>query len=215
MTSEHTLRTVIVADDHKLFLYGLTMMLNDEFGTAKIVETVSLYDALSKLAEHPETDLLLVDLYMPGMEGPKTVAGIRAAYPKLKIVMLTASENADDAAEAVAAGANGYIPKSMVESKVIAALRKVLNGETFEPGLVSLAKGSTHLSKTDETMRRKAAIARLTPRQREILDCVSRGLSNRQIAEELGISESTVVNHLAHLFEVLNVRNRTELAMLT
>lgn len=207
--------TALIADDHSLLLVGLAILLREEFGFSKVLEAATLDAARQQLAGNPGTKIAFFDLFMPGMAGAATLQTVRAEYPDLKIVMLSASENSADATAALAAGANGYIPKSYTEEKLIAAIGAVLEGNTFEPQLLTMKE--TDKAKRDGGPGRRGLRPGivLTKRQQEIVECVRQGLSNRQIAQKLNLTENTVSNHLSNLFLIFSVRNRTELALLS
>ena len=209
-------RTALIADDHSLLLVGLSILLKEEFGFGNVIEADSFQAAQERLAEHPGTEVAFFDLYMPGMSGPNSLASIRSSHPDLKLVMLSASENSADEVEAIKAGANGYIPKSYSEVKLISAIRAILLGQQFEPALMSHKGAACDRKSFGRRHRSGGDVANivLTKRQREIVDCVRKGLTNRQIAQQLDLTENTVSNHLSNLFLIFNVRNRTELALL-
>jgi len=207
--------TALIADDHSLLLVGLAILLREEFGFTNVLEAATLEAARHQLAANPGTKIAFFDLCMPGMTGAATLRTVRAENPDLKIVMLSASENAADAAAALAAGANGYIPKSFAEEKLITAISAVLEGETFEPPLLSMKDIAKASSTGGGGRSRLRPGVVLTKRQQEIVECVRKGLSNRQIAQKLNLTENTVSNHLSNLFLIFSVRNRTELALLS
>jgi DNA-binding NarL/FixJ family response regulator len=157
-------------------------------------------------ADH-EVDLAVVDLAMPGMKGAASIRELRHAYPHLRCVVMSGSEQRQDVLDALAAGAIGYIPKSLAPEAMVAAIQQVLGGGIYAPTLLL-----TEPTETDEPSSTvdPNVMAMLTPRQYDVLRLLGKGQANKEIARALDISEGTVKIHLAAIFRVLDVRNRTE-----
>jgi DNA-binding NarL/FixJ family response regulator len=209
---------VLIADDHSLYRQGLSVFLKDHFSFSEIVEAASLKEAEAALFEQPRFDLALFDLLMPGMQGPMTLAPLRARLPRTKIAIVAASESKEDILEAVAAGLCGFIPKSLPHAEFVAALSLVIQGQIYVPGRMLLydprgPEASVALAHPPAGGQIANALASLTPRQRNVLDCIRKGMSNREIAQELGISIGTVKIHVATLLTTLHVSNRVQLAL--
>ena len=211
----------LIADDHSLFRAGLSYLLRDEFEFAAVTQTASLDEAIAVLDQRHDIRLALFDLSMPGMSGPTCLAKVRAAHPGLKIVVVSASEEKDHVLATIASGLNGFIPKSLPDTEIVKALRIILNGNIFVPSLMTDSSSDLHHDpKTAELCFSATARSRqpkdasdVTARQRDVLECVRRGLTNKEIARKLDIAENTVKIHVATLLSTFNVRNRTELAM--
>ena len=154
-------------------------------------------------------ELVLLDLQMPGMDGWQALRRIRENDPGVAVVIVSASEDAADVRAALDAGASGFIPKSSTAQLLRAALEVVLSGGVYIPSLL-IEEPAGGMSGDPEPDRRRERASQLTPRQREVLILMSRGLSNREIGEVLGIAPGTVKTHLSALFEILDVSNRTE-----
>ena len=208
---ESPLVRVLVVDDHALFRHGLMQVLQ----TAPDIEVVGeAQDAVSaiELAAEWLPDLVLLDVHMPGMSGIEAARRIRTAQPGTRILMLTESENEDDLYGAVRAGATGYLLKEVAIDEIADAIRSVASGQA----LVSPMMTTKLLAEFNALSRRVAEEhdgRRLTPRELEVLRLVARGLSNKDIATELVISENTVRNHVRNILEKLEVRSRVEAAM--
>ena len=201
-------RQFVIADDHALFRIGLRLLLIDGCGPAAVREAANVQELRALLAADPIADLVVVDLYMPGMHGGGTLRELRAAFPALRFVVMSASEERQNVLDALGAGAFGYIPKSLEPPAMIAAFTQILNGGIYAPTLLlaePLAAPPPAPAPLDAQI-----LSTLTPRQSEVLRLLGRGQANKEIARALDISEGTVKIHLAAIFRLLDVRNRTE-----
>jgi DNA-binding NarL/FixJ family response regulator len=196
---------IVLADDHALFRDGLASLLrawgHDVVGYASDgAEAVALVDA-----ERP--DLVLMDVRMPRVGGLEATRQIAAAHPETSIVMLTVSEDEDDLFEAIKAGARGYLLKNLEAPQLRSMIEAVGRGEA------AIAPGTA--ARIIAELVRPAAPAepdRLTDREIEVLELVTLGLRNKEIAARLGISENTAKFHLRNILEKLHAESRTELA---
>lgn len=204
---------ILIADDHALIRSGLRSELA---GLAPAIDFVEAWDAASlrnALEQHRDVDLALVDLTMPGMAGVPSIEALRAQFPAVPLVVVSGSDDAVQVRGVLRAGAAGFIPKSAMVQLVLPALRLVLaGGQYVPPQLVGALDAAAAIRPS-----RASGIAQpgtpdrldaLSPRQREVFHLLARGLSNKQIARELTISEGTVKSHIATIFDVLKVRNR-------
>jgi DNA-binding NarL/FixJ family response regulator len=188
--------TIGLADDHPIMRAALAAALAD-LGDVTFVEASDARETLAMLDEHPDLDLLLVDLRMPGADGLETVRAIRASAPQVPVVVVSADEDPVHVVSLVALGVSGYVPKREPPAVIVSAVRLVLAGGTYVPPRL-LAAGAAEPPLPD-----------LTPRQAEVLRLLARGLPNKSIARALGVSEGTIKVHLIAVFRTLNVRNRT------
>jgi DNA-binding NarL/FixJ family response regulator len=163
----------------------------------------------------PDLDLVLMDLDMPGLDGYHGLTQLRQTYPELPVVIVTASEYEQDMIRVMKCGASGYIPKSMTSKDMLAAIGKILNGDVFVPDL-SATSGTFHIRQGAEPSA-QAHIPppgldkfQLTPRQREVLLLMCEGLSNKSIANQLGMAEGTVKIHVTAILKSMNAGNRTQ-----
>jgi DNA-binding NarL/FixJ family response regulator len=207
---------VLIADDHGLYRTGLSLLLRDNLGIDEVIEVATFDDALDKLAARPEIHLALFDLSMPGMGGPESLGVLRQTYPSLRVAIVSGSENRDDVMRAIAMGLTGFVPKSLSEPEIVAALRGILEDRIYVPRFMTAIAAEVrtpHPSTGNglDASKPPVSLEELTPRQRDVLASLSRGLSNKQIAHELDIAEGTVKIHLAALFAHCGARNRTEL----
>lgn len=198
---------VLLVDDHALFRRGVRSLLLDE-GFHVVGEAQDGREALAK-ARELKPDLVLMDIYMPGAEGLEATRRIREAIPSAKVVILTVSEEDENLFEAIKAGAHGYLLKGAEPEALFQTLRGVLRGET------SLAPSmATKILEEFARLGRRAAegtpSARLSPRERGVLEHLARGATNKEIASALDISENTVKNHLKSIMGKLHLENRVQ-----
>ena len=214
---------VLVADDHSLYRSGLSFLLKDRLGFSSVLEAESFDGALDRLAEAGNVELALFDLAMPGVSGPDSLGVVKEIYPEMRVAIVSGSELRGDVLKAVATGLNGYVPKALGNDDMVLALHDILDGRIYVPRfMTATAAGYLPLKGDGAPAKNEAengtgapgpATAKaISPRQRDVLACVRRGLSNKEIARELDIAEGTVKIHLAALFSHYNARNRTELA---
>jgi len=198
--------TILIADDHPLFRNALFQSVHMAISGANLLEADSLDALLTLLKKEQEPDLLLLDLKMPGANGLSGLIHLRAEYPDLPIVVVSASEEASVVTQVKSHGAFGFIPKSSDMRELVAALNQVLSGEPFFPkGMITNSQACTDLAEK---------IANLTPQQYRVLGMLSDGLLNKQIAYELHVSEATIKAHMTAIFRKLGVKNRTQAVIL-
>ena len=199
---------VLLADDHPLFREGLKPVLEKLDDGVELVEAMDYPSAFEVMHRVGKTlgsvDLALLDLFMPGMEGLEGVMRFRAAFPDVPVVVLSASEQPDNIQTLLAAGALGYLTKASSSDTIINALKLVLNGGVYVPP--SLLDQQGKQPAPPEPLRNTA----LTTRQIDVLRQLAKGLTNKQIAKELEVTEGTIKIHLASVFRILKVQNRTE-----
>ena len=200
-SASHAIETrrirVLVVDDHALFRTGVANILNQEEDLRVVAEAANGAEGLRAFQEH-QPDVTLLDLRMPVMEGVEAVRRIRERDPQAKVIILTTYDADEDIARALKAGAKAYVLKDISADDLIACIRDVLAGKTY------LAPAAA--AKLAEEVTR----VQLTPRELSTLRLMADGKANKEIANELGISDRTVKTHLGHLFEKLGVTSRTE-----
>lgn len=197
---------VLVADDHALFRKGVVTLLRDADDFTVLGEARDGREAVAK-AQALVPEVVLMDIYMPAMNGLEAARRIKATMPAMKIVMLTVSEEDQSLFDAVKAGAQGYLLKSVEPEELFRTLRGVVRGEAFiTPSMAAKILG-------EFTRQARAGQERdsvLSPRECEVLDLLTRGAVNKEIATALEISENTVKNHLKSIMEKLHVENRVQ-----
>lgn len=207
---------ILLADDHRLFRAGIAGLLEQEPDFAVVGQAGNGEVALT-LAEKSRPDVALLDVQMPVCNGLEAARRLLARQPDIKIIMLTISDRDADLFTAVKSGAQGYLLKSTVSANELTdAVRRVAAGEAIiTPSLVPhLLTEFATLSQwpTQPPQAPDSALNRLTNRERETLEWVAEGLTNREIADQLVISENTVRTHLRNILDKLHVQNRLQAA---
>ena len=195
---------ILLADDHPLFREGVKPVLLKLEKRVTLIEADDYPSAFAAMRRAREVDLALLDLYMPGMSGLEGVARFRAAFPDIPLVVLSASEEVADIKKLLATGALGYITKASPSEVILAALQHVLAGGVYVPP--SLLELPAPEAAPQPSNHHHA----LTDRQLEVMRELAKGLSNRQIGDMLQVTEGTVKIHVAAIFKLLKVSNRTE-----
>lgn len=200
---------VVVSDDHELFRRGLRMVLEAEEDIEVVAEAADGQEAVARV-EELAPDVVLMDVRMPRMGGIEATRLIRQLYPTTRIIVLSVSDEEDDIYGAVKAGANGYLLKEVSIEEVADAVRAVYTGQSLiSPELASklLAEFSGPVKAVDDPIPTAGG---LTERELAVLKLVALGYQNVQIAEQLGVPESTVRNHVANILTKLQVRSQIE-----
>jgi two-component system nitrate/nitrite response regulator NarL len=203
--------SIVVIDDHPLYRAGVVRTLAEAGGICVVGEGGSASDAL-ELAERAKPQIMLLDISMPG-GGIEAARALAAAHPDIAIVMLTASEDDDDVMESLAAGARGYVLKGVGAHDLLSVIRSVASGGSYVPPslagrlLLAMKSGEGNAGSSDP-------LETLTGREEQILRLVSAGRSNKEVGRELGLQEKTVKHHMTSILQKLQVRNRTEAAIL-
>jgi DNA-binding NarL/FixJ family response regulator len=201
---------LLVIEDHALVREGLVQTLRQLNHEVQILEAADCAAAQDLLEREPDFDLVLLDLGLPGMDGLTCLGVIRQRYPSVPVVIVSAYDDAHTVSRAMKGGASGFVPKAYSGERLIAALNEVLAGQIFTPEQmppVSLGADLPHAPVGDAA---EPAEFGLTERQSEVLALMTRGKSNRDIAEQLGLSEGTVKIHITAIFKALGVSSRTQ-----
>jgi len=195
----------VIADDHPLFRGALREAVAGLFGRVEIGEA-GTFEEITDLLEHgDDPDLVLLDLSMPGARGFSGLMYLRAQYPGLPIVVVSANDDPAVIRRCMEFGASGFIPKTLGSETLRQAIARVLQGEVWTPPDVDLTRQSDA-----EEAAIIARLATLTPQQVRVLMMLSGGLLNKQIAHELGVSEATVKAHVSAILQKLGVESRTQ-----
>lgn len=204
--------SIIVVDDHPLFRDGVVQTLKAEPDIEVVGQAMNAEQAM-RLAKEHLPDVILLDITIPG-GGLNVARAITAATPVVKIIMLTASEAEEDVLAALKAGARGYILKGVSGADLIKIVRDVYAGESY----VTPALAASLLSDMQQARYGQATtphpLDELTEREQEILEQVAAGLSNKEIAQRVALSEKTVKHYVTNILQKLQVRNRVEAALL-
>ncbi len=189
---------ILILDDHALFRAGLRMLLSTIGPGVTTMEAESIAEALALIPAHPDLQLCLVDLALRDEDGFGAIRRIKEAAPHVGVVIVSATEDGAVIRRCIDAGAMSFIPKSVTSDVFTAALSHVLAGTSYLPEQVLASAGDL------------PSFPALTPRQLQVLHCLSRGLPNKLISRELRLSEHTVREHVSQIFHALGARNRTE-----
>src|SRR5215213_842930 len=195
----------VIADDHPLFRGALREAVSGLFADATISEAGSFDDASALLDGGGDVDLVLLDLTMPGVRGFSGLMYLRAQYPSVPVVVVSANDDPAVIRRCMDFGASGFIPKTLGIEQMREAVKRVLGGGVWTPPDVDLTGGADA-----ETAALMARLATLTPQQVRVLMMLSEGMLNKQIAYELTVSEATVKAHVSAILQKLGVDSRTQ-----
>src|SRR5579872_3076080 len=199
------LHRLVIADDHPLFRGALREAVSGVLGRAEIGEASTFEEVTDLLERGGEVDLILLDLRMPGVRGFSGLMYLRAQYPSVPVVVVSANDDPAAIRRCMEFGASGFIPKTLGIDIMRTAVTRILGGGVWTPPDVDLAAGSDA-----EAAALMARMATLTPQQVRVLMMLSDGLLNKQIAFQLGVSEATVKAHVSAILQKLGVESRTQ-----
>ncbi|MBI4285998.1 MAG: response regulator transcription factor [Chloroflexi bacterium] len=192
---------VLIADDHPVVRKGLSDALGAEPDIRVLGEARDGVEAASKTAQL-KPDLVIMDLYMPKVDGIQALVSIKVKQPDIKVLMLTVSDREDDLLKAIRFGADGYFLKGSDVTDVVAAVRQIARGETVLSPYIS--------QKLMKEMLDKQGVFGLSAREKEVLELLGEGLANTDIAARLVLSEKTVSTYIYRLLQKLHLKNREE-----
>lgn len=207
---------LLVVDDHTLFRRGLTALLARDPQLQVVGDAADAGEALRR-AQELQPDVILLDNHLPGVNGVDALPALRDAAPAAYILMLTVSEDERDLAAALRCGAAGYLLKTTEGDALIDAIRRVVKGDSIvAPEMMSKLVAAYRAGAADPppVPTQNAAISSLSPREREVLLGIARGASNKEIARQYGIAETTVKIHVQHVLRKLNVSSRVHAAVI-
>lgn len=193
---------ILIADDHALFRDGLVLSLEQLDSEVLILQSANYSQTLKIVQETPQIDMLLVDLDMPDKNWEEGLSELISSAPKTHVVVISATEDIRAIRKVMEKGIKGYITKSSDSKVILAALKLVLAGGTYLPPILLESIENKSISTQPN--------GKLTARQTEVLQYISQGLSNKQIAHEMGVSEATVKLHINAMLKALNATNRTQ-----
>ncbi len=193
---------ILLVDDHPLFLEGFELLVARLDSHATLLTVANPALLFETILQHQDLDLITLDLSMPGLDGFKVLEWVRQQNILVPVVIVSATENLQDIAEAMQSGASGFISKSSQADEMLAALQCVLDGDIY--------LADTIRQDLRRMQQQQDDFQKLSKRQSEIVKLLSTGNSNKQIAALLNISEHTVKSHLQTIFQILDVSNRTE-----
>ena len=205
MGGEAIMERVLIIDDHPLVRDGLRSVIAISFDNCEIFEAASMEEAVALLEKQDNFDLILLDLNIPDVRRLDGLKLLRDRFPILPVVMVSGAFDRPIVQEALAAGAAGFIPKSLKRSAIVDALHRVVSGEIYLPEAMGETIAPT--AEEDEIARR---IDSLTPQQKTVLAHLVRGRLNKQIAHDLGVSMTTIKAHVSAILQKLGVLSRTQ-----
>lgn len=212
---------ILIADDHELFLKGLEFILSENIEKAEITSAQSYTDIFHLLENSPQYDLIITDLAMPGANWLTAINKIHQTLPETPIIIISAVFDKEILQQTLDIGVSGYIPKTSSNNLIMSAINLVLAGGVYIPHELMYSnqiktpepqKEYTEPLKTLEKLSEKSSkdkVKGLTERQIDIVKCIAEGLSNKQIAYKLSLTEGTVKVHITVILKILNVKNRT------
>ncbi len=196
---------LVVADDHPLFRDALRQAVASVVASARIDEAGSFEELTALLDRESDVDLILLDLSMPGISGFSGLIYLRAQFPAIPVVIVSASDDAGTIRRSMDFGASGFIPKRFGVETLREAIGKVMNGDVWVPDDVDLSAAAD-----PDMSKLRDRLVTLTPQQVRVLMMLSEGLLNKQIAYELGVSEATIKAHVSAILQKLGVESRTQ-----
>lgn len=209
---------ILVVDDHTLFRRGLTALLSRDPRLCVVGDAADAGQAQRK-AQELQPDVILLDNHLPGVTGVGALPDLLLAAPEARILMLTVSEDEHDLAAALRAGAAGYLLKTIEGDELAAAIARAMNGDSviapeMTSKLVAAYRGASSgfAPLSEEVVQ--SPLSSLSPRELDVLRSIARGASNKEIAREYGIAETTVKIHVQHLLRKLNVDSRVHAAVI-
>jgi DNA-binding NarL/FixJ family response regulator len=203
--NENSHYRLVIADDHPLFRGALREAVTGLFERMEIAEAGTFNEVAELLERGSDVDLVLLDLTMPGVRGFSGLMYLRAQYPSVPVIVVSANDDPAAIRRCMEFGASGFIPKTLGVDAMRTAISRILGGGVWTPPDVDLSAGSDA-----ETAALMARMATLTPQQVRVLMMLSEGLLNKQIAYQLGVSEATVKAHVSAILQKLGVESRTQ-----
>jgi DNA-binding NarL/FixJ family response regulator len=203
--NENSHYRLVIADDHPLFRGALREAVTGLFERMEIAEAGTFNEVAELLERGSDVDLVLLDLTMPGVRGFSGLMYLRAQYPSVPVIVVSANDDPAAIRRCMEFGASGFIPKTLGVDVMRGAISHILGGGVWTPPDVDLSAGSDA-----ETAALMARMATLTPQQVRVLMMLSEGLLNKQIAYQLGVSEATVKAHVSAILQKLGVESRTQ-----
>ncbi len=208
MASE-TAPSILIADDHPLFRGALKQALASAMPQARLLEAGSFEAVTAALGAGAECDLVLLDLTMPGVQGFSGLLLLRADFPQIPVMVVSANDDPGVVKRCIEFGALGFMPKTLDADQMAVAVHSVLDGNVWVPPGIDFSAGQD--TENADTVKR---LMTLTPQQVRVLMMLSEGLLNKQIAYELSVSEATVKAHVSAILQKLGVDSRTQAVIL-
>nr|WP_314584272.1 response regulator transcription factor [uncultured Pseudomonas sp.] len=202
---------ILIADDHPLFREAIHNVISDGFPGSEVMETEDLDSAMALTKGNDDLDLILLDLNMPGMHGLNGLINLRNEAPTIPVVIVSAEQDKQVVLQAITYGAVGFITKSSPRKQMTEAIEQILNGNVYLPSdIIRSQKSTARRSNNDAPHFPPELLQALTRKQLLVLERMTKGDSNKQIAYSLAIAETTVKAHVSAILRKLNVHNRVQ-----
>ena len=205
---------ILIADDHPLFREAITSVIQGSLDDVEVLETADLENALALTRENDDLDLILLDINMPGMHGLNGLIELRNEAPTIPVVMVSAEQDKQIVLQAITYGAVGFITKSSPRRQMTEAITQILAGNVYLPSdIIRTGNGTSSVrrrAQQDEHQLSPELFSALTRRQLLVLERMAKGESNKQIAYNLSIAETTVKAHVSSILRKLGVHNRVQ-----
>lgn len=204
---------ILIVDDHKMFCDGLRLIIRQLDFETEVLEAQHSVAAFELLSHHPDIELVMLDIKLPDRDGVDILRELSDRFPTLPVIMLTASASRQVVNQCFSAGASGYVLKSTGAEIMLNAIRLVLDGGIYvPPNMVNTEDQGITTARNGNAA--SGLLSKLTPRQVEVFQLLKTGISNKEIASRLELSESTVKAHISAVLNTLKLRSRVEAALL-
>ncbi len=210
---------ILIADDHELFLKGLEFILHENFENIELVSAQNYTEIFTLLKQYNDFNLIITDLAMPGENWLTAIKKIHSILPEIPIIIISAVFDRAILQQTLDIGVAGYIPKTSPNNLIVSAIKLILAGGVYIPHELMYSNKPTETIETEEASNEQTSdnsfplknsfSKGLTGRQIDIVKCIAEGLSNKQIAYKLNLTEGTVKVHITVILKILNVKNRT------
>lgn len=202
---------ILIADDHPLFRDAIKSIIVESFSGYELLETSNLDDAIALVDDNPDTDLILLDLNMPGMDGLTGIVKMRNHAPEIPLGIISAEEDKSIVLQAAGYGAVGFIPKSTTRETITRAIEQILAGQVYLPADIIRSNPGESVANTSKQFEiDMKSISYLTRKQLQVFEQMAKGNSNKQIAYDMNIAETTVKAHVSAILHKLKVKNRIQ-----
>jgi len=202
---------ILVVDDHSLITDALSVLFLDLDPEAEVITTRTAESALELQQQHPDLDLVVLDLGLPGVSGTSLLEAMVAQAPEMKILVLSGQQDPRNVMRVLQLGAAGFVPKSMASETLLSAVKFVLSGGVYIPAdLLDEVNRAGMLATPDRPREANAGRIELTERQEQVLQLLARGAPIKIICRELNLSEGTVKTHVTAIYRAFGATNRTE-----
>ncbi len=204
----------LIADPDEFFRIALRSLLTGSLGFSSVVDATFLDEALEKLSQEPGITLALFELALPDIKSAACLTAVRECFPAVRTVVVSDADRRQDILTALEAGVHGFIPKRIGPAGLTQALRHVLDGQIYvPPSVAALSRPSEEMQFLQDRAAKTHPADSLTPRQKEVLELLVQGKSNKEIAKDLNLGEGTIKVHMAALFRAFGVNSRAAVAV--